>query len=172
MVSILPFFFGSLRIKTPGDYMNKFLTSLTKTSICLFALAFGSPIALMAQGMSIGNGSANWIQTEGMQRDGNVLKFAEVQIDGDGWLVIHPFQDGAPNGDRVVARTFLKSGTNTNVEIEVHKGLSSGEMMIVMLHKDSNNNGEFDFIFVDDRNVMDLAVFEGSTMIGHALPAP
>ena len=152
--------------------MNKFLTSLTKTGICLFALASGSPIALMAQGMSIGNGSENWIQTEGMQRDGNVLKFAEVQIDGDGWLVIHPFQDGAPNGDRVVARTFLKSGTNTNVEIEVHKGLSSGEMMIVMLHKDSNNNGEFDFIFVDDRNVMDLAVFEGSTMIGHALPAP
>ncbi len=155
--------------------MSKSISSIVKAFACLLVLTIASPILSVAQegaSISIGNGSQNWIQTEGMQRDGNVLKFSEVQIDGDGWLVIHPFQDGAPNGDRVVARTFLKSGTNTDVEIEVHKGLSSGEMMIVMLHKDSNNNGEFDFIFVDDRNVMDLAVFEGSTMIGHALAAP
>ena len=122
--------------------------------------------------MSIGNGENNAIAIESMTRDGNVLTIDEITIEGDGWLVIHPFENGAPNGDRVVGRQFLKSGVNRDVKIEVYKGLESGEMMIVMLHRDSNDNGEFDFIFVDAQNVMDRAVFEGSTMIGHALPAP
>ena len=122
--------------------------------------------------MSIGNGENNWIDIESMERVGNTLTFSQIKIDTDGWLVIHPFQNGAPNGDRVVGRTFLKAGLNESVSIDVPKGLASGEMMIVMLHKDSNNNGEFDFIFIDEQNVMDLAAFEGSTMIGHAVAAP
>ncbi len=122
--------------------------------------------------ISIGNGESNWIKIETMKRDGNTLIIDEITIDGDGWLVIHPFENGAPNGDRVVGRQFLKSGVNRNVSIEVYKGLEAGEMMIVMLHRDSNDNGEFDFIFVDAQNVMDRAVFEGNTMIGHAVPAP
>lgn len=134
-------------------------------------LQFGLAQSLLAQ-MSIGNGENNSIKIESMKRDGNTLTIDEITIDGDGWLVIHPFENGAPNGDRVVGRQFLKSGVNRNVSIEVYKGLESGEMMIVMLHRDSNDNGEFDFIFVDAQNVMDRAVFEGSTMIGHAVPAP
>ena len=45
-------------------------------------------------------------------------------------------------------------------------------MFIVMLHRDVNENQVFDFVFVDERNVLDKAVFEGNTMIGHAYPAP
>lgn len=127
--------------------------------------------AALAQ-VSIGNGENNAIAIESMSRDGNVLTIDEITIEGDGWLVIHPFENGAPNGDRVVGRQFLQSGVNRNVKIEVYKGLEAGEMMIVMLHRDSNDNGEFDFIFVDAQNVMDRAVFEGNTMIGHAVPAP
>ncbi len=122
--------------------------------------------------VSIGNGAKNWITTEGVKRADGTLTFSEVQIDGNGWLVIHPFENGAPNGDKYVASTYLKDGTNSNVSIKVHKGLTSGEMFIVMLHRDVNENQVLDFVFVDDRNVMDTAVFEGSTMIGHAIPAP
>ncbi len=133
--------------------------------------------AVMAQSsatpqVSIGNGDKNWITTEGVRRVDGTLTFSEVQIDGNGWLVIHPFENGAPNGDKYVASTYLKDGTNSNVSIKVHKGLESGEMFIVMLHRDVNENQVLDFVFVDDRNVMDTAVFEGSTMIGHAIPAP
>ena len=146
------------------------LNILSRAGIFLCAVLFAvSPV--QAQ-MAIGNGENNAISVDTMTRKGNILRFEEITIEADGWLVIHPFEDGAPNGDRVVGRTFLEAGTNIGVEIEVYKGLASGEMMIVMLHSDSNNNGEFDFIFIDDRNVMDLAVFEGSTMIGHAVPAP
>ena len=125
-----------------------------------------------AQSISMGNGASNWISVEDVERSGGTLTFREVRIDGDGWLVIHPFEDGAPNGDKYVASTFLESGSNEDVEITVHKGLARGEMFIVMLHSDSNENGILDFVFVDERNVMDRAVFEGDVMIGHAIPAP
>ena len=122
--------------------------------------------------MGIGNGEKNWIVLEGVTRAGSVLSFKEVQIDGNGWLVMHPFEDGAPNGDKYVAYTYLENGKNVDVNIDVLKGLSSDEMFIVMLHRDGNENKVFDFIFVDDQNVMDRAVFEGSTMIGHVIAAP
>ena len=148
------------------------MKAITRLSTLSFlTLTFAWATTAIAQ-MSIGNGDNNAIAIESMTRDGNILTIDEITIEGDGWLVIHPFENGAPNGDRVVGRQFLKSGVNRDVKIEVYKGLESGEMMIVMLHRDSNDNGEFDFIFVDAQNVMDRAVFEGSTMIGHAVPAP
>lgn len=125
-----------------------------------------------AQGRSMGNGQNNWINIDGVVREGGVLTFKDVQIEGNGWLVIHPFEDGAPNGDKYVAAAYLNSGKNENVSIEVYKGLAAGEMFIVMLHSDSNANKVLDFVFVDEQNVMDRAVFEGTTMIGHAIAAP
>lgn len=122
--------------------------------------------------MTMGNGAENWIDLDDLQRDGGVLTFSNVKIEGDGWLVIHPFEDGKPNGDKYVGATFLKDGNNKDVEIKVHKGLDSGEMIIVMLHSDSNTNQIFDFVFIDDVNVMDRAVFEGNKMIAHAISVP
>ena len=50
----------------------------------------------------LGNGTKNWIDVAGVTRNGSVLNFPEVQIDGNGWLVVHPFENGAPNGDKYV----------------------------------------------------------------------
>ena len=143
-------------------------------TVLLFSLFYTGAFAqdTPAPQITIGNGAKNWINVEGVSWDGGTLTFSEVQIDGDGWLVIHPFEEGAPNGDKYVASTFLEDGKNLNVNIEVYKGLTKGEMFIVMLHQDTNENEILDFVFVDEQNVMDLAVFEGSTMIGHAIPAP
>lgn len=122
--------------------------------------------------MTMGNGANNWIFLGDVKRAGSILTFSNITIEGDGWLVIHPFEDGKPNGDKYVGATFLNNGNNQNVEIKVHKGLESGEMVIVMLHSDSNSNKIFDFVFVDDINVMDKAVFEGPKMIAHAFAVP
>lgn len=124
------------------------------------------------EAFSMGNGEKNWIDVAGVSREGSVLNFPEVKIDGNGWLVVHPFEDGAANGDKYVGRTYVKDGKNADVSIDVLKGLVQGEMFIVMLHRDLNENKELDFIFIDEINVMDRAVFEGSRMIGHAIPAP
>lgn len=153
--------------------MNRRSLAIPISVFVALPLALGSWLgATQESGLTMGNGESNWISVDRATREGKALTFAEVNIDGAGWLVIHPFVDGRPNGDRVVGVTRLESGLNENVTIEVPKGLDKGDRMIVMLHRDSNDNGDFDFIFVDDRNVMDRAVFEGSRMIGHVFTAP
>jgi hypothetical protein len=122
--------------------------------------------------VSTENGDKNWIIVEGATRDGATLTFPEVHIDGNGWLVIHPFEDGAPNGNIYMGSTYLNDGDNHNVEITVDPALGKGDMLFVMLHRDVNENQEFDFVFVDPINVLDKAVMEGMTLIGHAIPAP
>ena len=123
--------------------------------------------------MSMGNGDANWIIIQGATRDGATFTFPEVQIDGNGWLVMHPFKDGKPNGKIYVGSNYIADGNNSNVEITVDHEPNTGDMYIVMLHRDVDEDQEFDFVFVEDGiNVEDRAVFEGTTMIGHVYLAP
>ena len=122
--------------------------------------------------ITLGNGDANWIVVEGASRDRTTLTFSEVQIDGNGWLVMHPFKDGQPVGDIYVGHTYIEDGKNQNVEISIDPEPDTGDMFIVMLHRDVNENQEFDFVFVDEVNVLDKAVFEGNTMIAHPIPVP
>ena len=142
--------------------------------IALIACAESSeqPSETPSSEVLLGNGTANWIVTDGFTRRGATFTFAEVRIDGDGWLVMHPFKDGKPVGEIYVGSTFIESGTHLDVEITVDDEPMPGEMFIVMLHSDVNKNREFDFVFVDERNVLDKAVFEGSKMIAHAIAAP
>ena len=136
------------------------------------ALALLTSCTSLLIALGTGNGDANWILTEGATRDGATLTFEEVRIDGNGWLVMHPYEDGKPNGDIYVGATYITSGDNQNVEITVDPEPATGDMFIVMLHRDVNENQEFDFVFVDDVNVLDKAVFEGRMMIGHAFETP
>ena len=118
------------------------------------------------------NGERNWIIVDGATRDGQTFEFAEVHIDGNGWLVMHPFENGKPNGDVVSGSTYVANGTNTDVNISVTEEVAAGDMFIVMLHRDVDEDREFDFVFVGDTgHVEDKAVFEGNKMIGHAYPA-
>jgi hypothetical protein len=130
------------------------------------------PAPAEAPKITMGNGQSNWIVTEGATRKDATFTFREVRIDGNGWLVMHPFKDGKPVGDVYVGATYLKSGENRDVAITVKEAPEPGEMFIVMLHRDVNENREFDFVFVDERNVLDKAVFEDTTMIAHSIAAP
>jgi len=128
--------------------------------------------ATTAPQISLGNGQANWIIVEGASRTDATPTFREVHIDGNGWLVMHPFKDGKPVGDIYVGHTNVSAGDNQNVEITVDPAPSTGDMFIVMLHRDVNENQEFDFVFVDEVNVLDKAVLEGRTLIAHEISAP
>ena len=132
-----------------------------------------APLAPEPPAMTMGNGERNWIIVDGATRDGQTFEFAEVHIDGNGWLVMHPFENGKPNGDVVSGSTYVANGTNTDVNISVTEEVAAGDMFIVMLHRDVDEDREFDFVFVGDTgHVEDKAVFEGNKMIGHAYPAP
>lgn len=161
------------------------------------ALALGLSGAALAQeapAIELGNGESNWITVEGLTRsanstyteqritsgssavrrgDGATLTFKEVHIEGDGWLVLHPFMNGKPNGDWVAGYSFVESGTNRDVAITLNPAPKPGTMFLVMLHSDSNKDGVFDFVFVEDGiNVEDRAVFEGNRMVAHVFAAP
>lgn len=162
--------------------------TITGTSMGAAALAQEAPA------IELGNGEKNWIIVEGLTRsadatyteqritssssavrrgDGATLTFKEVHIDGDGWLVLHPFMDGKPNGDWVAGYTFVESGTNEDVSVTLNPAPKPGTMFLVMLHSDSNSDGVFDFVFVEDGiNVEDRAVFEGNRMVAHVFAAP
>jgi hypothetical protein len=131
-----------------------------------------APTTPAVQKVTLGNGEANWIIVEGAKRDRSTFTFREVQIDGNGWLVLHPFKDGKPVGEIYVGATYIENGDNRDVEITVDDEPATGDMFIVMLHRDVNENQEFDFVFVDEVNVLDKAVFEGTKMIAHAIQAP
>ena len=146
-----------------------FLVLVVLVSLCL-SITGCSTIGRML--VSLDNGESNWIIVDGAKREGSTFTFSEVQIDGNGWLVMHPFEDGKPNGDIYVGATYLADGKNTDVAVTVEGETKAGDMFIVMLHRDVNENKEFDFVFVDSVNVLDKAVFEGLTMIAHAIPAP
>ncbi|MEM1229788.1 MAG: hypothetical protein AAGI15_04565 [Pseudomonadota bacterium] len=121
-----------------------------------------------------GNGERNRIETSGVTRNGRIFTIPEVTLEHNGWLVLHPFRDGRPVGEIYAGATYLPGGTHQNVAVTAQTVPmpEPGTMFIVMLHSDVNNDETFDFVFVDERNVADKAVFEGGKMIGHAIAAP
>ncbi len=144
--------------------------------------------------IQFGNGERNWISVEGMERadssapysevrisngepqirrgDGLTLTFQEVHVEGDSWLVMHPFVGGKPSGTHVAGYSFVEQGTNLDVQITLNPAPAAGEAFIVMLHKDADQDRVFDFVFVAENVVEDVAVFEGSTMIAHVVTIP
>ena len=166
----------------------------TLIGISLALALGGTALAQDTPTLTLGNGEKNWISLEGLERsadttfieqritsadsasrrgDGATLTFSEVHIEGDGWLVLHPFMDGKPNGVWVAGYSFVESGTNKDVSVTLNPAPKPGTMLLVMLHSDTNKDGVFDFVFVEDGvNVEDRAVFEGSRMVAHIFPAP
>jgi hypothetical protein len=106
-------------------------------------------------------------------RQGAAFTFREASIDGNGWLVIHQIVDGKPVGETYLGATYVPSGASKNVTVDVAAyAPKTGEMFVVMLHRDVNENQVFDFVFVDPPHVLDKAVFEGTKMIAMTFRAP
>ena len=152
------------------------MTHSNRLSTLAFAILLTVALASAAvsQQISMGNGESNRIVVEGMKRDARVFTFAEVTLAEPGWLVLHPFENGAPVGKIYVGARYLGAGTHENVSISVDTAPEpkAGTQFVVMLHGDVDGDETFDFYFVDEVNVADKAVFEGSTMIGHVISAP
>ncbi len=145
--------------------------SLLALTVVIFGATLAQTQAQESQ-ITMGNGAENAITTDGATRSGDTFSFPQVTIAGDGWLVMHPFKDGRPDGTVVAGYTSIPSGTSENVSLTVDSEPTAGDRYIVMLHSDANANGEFDFVFINEREVVDKAVFEGTTMIGHVFVAP
>jgi len=113
-----------------------------------------------------GNGENNFITLKGAYRTGDIFTFPEVTLSKDGFLVFHPFKDGKPVQTEYVAAKALSGGAHKDVSIHVEDKPETGDMYIVMLHYDMNEDGIFDFN--DGVDVPDAPVFEGHILV--ALP--
>lgn len=120
--------------------------------------------------ITLGNGVHNSILIEGATRSGATLRFPSVRIDRNGFLVMHPFRDGAPVPTEYVGAAPVLEGITHDVRITLADAPETGAMFIVMLHYDMNDDRIFDFN--DGITVPDAPVFEGSTMIAHRFAAP
>lgn len=119
--------------------------------------------------ITMGNGEESNIVAEGFQQNGATFIFKEVNIKGNGWLVMHPFKDGKPHGTVYVGASYVKHGKNKNVAITVDDAPKSGENYILMLHWDVNQDKKFDF--GDGVNVPDAPLFEGTKMVAFPFQA-
>jgi hypothetical protein len=145
--------------------------------------------------ITMGNGTANAIQVEGLTRQNGKSIASEVRVDGTdvstlranttavtfpavtiekaGWIVLHPVIDGRPDGDIVSGFTYLNPGQSENVTIRIQHPADAGDRFLAMLHSDVDQDRVFDFVFVEDGiNVEDTAVFEGTRMIAHLIALP
>ena len=117
-----------------------------------------------------GNGVANYIETDGVARDGAIFTFSHVRIDRPGWLIMHPFRNGQPVPTEYVGATLLAAGDHEDVAIEIDTEPQSGDMFVIMLHYDVNEDGVFDFN--DGITVPDAPVFEDGVLIALRIAAP
>jgi hypothetical protein len=153
--------------------MNTFAAAWSRFA-CFVLVALAVAPSAWCQEFSMGNGENNSIVVEGMTRDARAFTFREVTLAEPGWLVLHPFEGEAPQGKIYVGAKYMPAGTHQNVTLEVVTAPEPqpGTRFIVMLHGDVDRDETFDFFFVDETNVADKAVFEGSKMIGHVIASP
>jgi len=88
--------------------------------------------------------AADEIMTE-MQPAGNTLTVASVNIQNDGWLVVHAMKDGAPVLPGIIGKVAVKAGTTKNVVVELTEATSAGDTVLTMLHVDAGAIGEYEF---------------------------
>ena len=119
--------------------------------------------------ITMGNGVNSYIVADDFIQEGSTFTFKEVQIKGNGWVVMHPFKDGKPHATVYVGATYVKHGKNKNVSITVDSLPKSGENYILMLHWDINQDKVFDF--GDGINVPDAPLFEGTKMVAFPFKA-
>ena len=128
-----------------------------------------NPVIPPRDQITLGNGERSNIMAEGMQQDGATFTFKEVNIEGNGWLVLHPFKEGKPHGVVYVGSTYVKHGKNKDVKITVNDMPKPGENYLVMLHWDVDQDKNFDF--GDGITVPDAPLFEGTKMIAFPIKA-
>ncbi|HSL57530.1 MAG TPA: hypothetical protein VK866_06795 [Acidimicrobiales bacterium] len=85
------------------------------------------------------------ITVEDQQSDvGGSVLVQEVSIEGiDGWVAIHPDEDGAPGGE-ILGTNLFSEGDRSNLLVTVDEPLGSGTYW-AMLHVDALRDGVFEF---------------------------
>jgi hypothetical protein len=101
--------------------------------------------SLLAGGAFAQDMPAPGLKVEGGTTKGDMLIVPEVMMDKPGFVVIHEMIDGKPVVPQSIGHVAVAAGTTPFVEVPVQGGLKKGTEYMVMLHYDTNDNGEYEF---------------------------
>jgi hypothetical protein len=77
---------------------------------------------------------------------GDILMVAEVKVNSDAWIVVHPeAAGGGPDASTVLGRSFVMHGTTERVPVALDAALAPGATLYAMLHDDTGEIGRFEF---------------------------
>ena len=142
--------------------------------VAIIGLAAGlsTSSTALAQGAPFANGTKNFIVAAGAARKADTFTFALVQSENNGFVVLYKIVDGVPQGDTYVGATYVPKGKTQNVSVKVNYVPVKGEHLVVMLHRDNNENKKFDFVFDAAGKVQDAVVVENKKMVARIFTAP
>ena len=89
--------------------------------------------------------AANSITTKGLTASGSSVSVPDVKADQDGYLVIHAVKNGKVQAPESIGHAMIKKGDNKDVAVTLDQPLEGGMSYVAMLHKETNNNGKYDF---------------------------
>ena len=89
--------------------------------------------------------AANSITTKGLSVSGDTVTLPKVMANQDGYLVIHAVKNGKVQAPQSVGHTMIHKGENDNVAVTIERPLKPGQTYVAMLHKETNNDGKYDF---------------------------
>ena len=140
-------------------------TALATIVLLSVATGFaGAGPAASAAGLPFANGQKNFIIAAGVTRKTDTLTFSAVQSAANGFVVLYKIVDGVP--------TYVPKGKNQNVAVKLNYVPLKGDHLVVMLHRDNNENKKFDFVFDAAGNVQDEVVKENTKMVARIFAAP
>ncbi|MEQ1753148.1 MAG: hypothetical protein ABL973_03345 [Micropepsaceae bacterium] len=125
-----------------------------------------------AEGLPFANGQKNFIIAAGVTRKADTLTFAAVQSAANGFVVLYKIVDGVPQGDTYVGASYVPKGKSQNVAVKLNYIPVKGDHLVVMLHRDNNENKKFDFVFDAAGKVQDEVVKENTKMVARIFSAP
>lgn len=85
------------------------------------------------------------VDASGTTSEGNTITVPSVTLPQSGFVVVHAMLDGQPVVPASIGHTAVEAGTTENVSVDLSYAPESGESYMVMLHADTNNNGEYEF---------------------------
>ena len=141
----------------PGDD-----TEANDTSVNSTAQAGLERAAAGQTGTESGANETVSVTFENQTADGRNVTVAEATLPEGGFAVVHN-----ESGEVVGASEYLEAGTHENVTVEVDDPENATDTLVAMLHRDSDENREFEFVVsegavdrpytVDDQPVTDEA---------------
>ena len=107
------------------------------------------------------------IDVSGAMAGGRTITVPSVMATADGYLVVHPMQDGKVGAP--IGHAMVKAGENKNVKVTLDSPMTAGQTYTLMLHQDTGAMGKYEFGMVEKT---DMPVMMGDKPVMATFKAP